>query len=177
MNTCGGIFISKLVLFIALFYSNLLCNDIFAQFTFVGKEISVFNEIPKIMLKEEQHEKAETVLATYHGPITAYGPDCTGCTTGYTASGYYVRNTIYYNDKQYGKIRILAADRSLPFGTIVRISDLNVFAEPVLAIVLDRGSAIGFNKKSYFDLLYKSEKETEFFGRRNATFEVLRRGY
>lgn len=145
-------------------------------FTYVGSEINIFNEIPKI---EETFKNENTikVLATYYGPITAYGPDCTGCTTGYTASGYYVRNNIYYNDKEYGKIRIVAADKSLPFGTIIRISNLNVFDEPVLAIVLDRGSAIGFNRKVYFDLLYKSEKETEFFGKRNATFEVLRKGY
>ena len=177
MNTCGGIIISKLLLLIMLFFANIVNTDDTVNFTFVSKEISIFNEIPKIPVKEEKKEKTEMVLVTYHGPMTAYGPDCVGCTTGYTASGYYVRNNIYYNDKRYGKIRIVAADKSLPFGTIIRIKDLNVFSEPVLAIVLDRGSAIGFNKKSYFDLLYKSEKETEFFGRRNATFEVLRRGY
>ena len=157
-----------------LFLANVLKSNDTTNFTFVGKEISIFDTIPKITIKEE---KTETVLATYHGPITAYGPDCTGCTTGYTASGYYVRNNIYYQDKEYGKIRIVAADKSLPFGTIIRISDLNVFEKPVLAVVLDRGSAIGFNRKVYFDLLYRSEKETEFFGKRNATFEVLRRGF
>ena len=104
------------------------------------------------------------------------GPDCKGC-SGVTASGYNVHNNIYYNDKEYGKIRILAADKSLPFGTIVRIKNLNVFNEPIMAIVLDRGGAIGFNKKVYFDLLYPSEKATNSFGSRQATFEILRRGY
>ena len=158
------------------FFTSLFSSDDTSNFTFVNKEINVFDEIPEIAttLKEE----ANAVLATYHGPITAYGPDCVGCTTGYTASGYYVRNgNIYYNDKEYGKVRIVAADKSLPFGTIIRISDLNVFNDPIIAIVLDRGSAIGFNRRVYFDLLYNSEKETEFFGKRNATFEVLRRGY
>ena len=109
--------------------------------------------------------------------MTAYGPDCIG-SIGYTASGYNVLGgNIYYRDKEYGMVRILAADRSIPFGTIIRISHLDIFDEDILAIVLDRGSAIGFNKKSYFDLLYNSEKETDFFGRRIATFEVLRRGY
>ena len=37
--------------------------------------------------------------------------------------------------------------------------------------------SIGFNKKVYFDLLYKSEKETLSFGKHNATFEVLRLGF
>ena len=154
--------------------TSLLNKD--STFTYVGKEINIFNQIPKVETTFKE-EKTINVLATYHGPMTAYGPDCTGCTTGYTASGYYVRNTIYYNDKEYGKIRIVAADKTLPFGTIIRISDLDIFDEPVIAIVLDRGSAIGFKKKSYFDLLYPSERETSFFGRRNATFEVLRRGY
>lgn len=147
------------------------------DFTFVASEINVFDKVPEIkeVIKEIKEEK---VLDVYHGYITAYGPDCVGCTTGYTASGYYVRNgNIYYNDNDYGKIRIVAADKSLPFGTIVRISGLDIFSEPVIAIVLDRGSAIGFNRKVYFDLLYNSEKETDFFGKRNATFEVLRRGY
>ncbi len=121
--------------------------------------------------------KIEKVFATYYGPMTGYGPDCLGC-SGITASGYNVLNgNIYYYDKDYGKVRIVAADKTLPFGTIIRIKDLNIYQDDVMAIVLDRGSAIGFNKKSYFDLLYKSEKDTNFFGKRYATFEVLRLGY
>ena len=152
-------------------------RDEIYNFTFVAKEINIFKivEIPK---KEEiKTKQVEPVLATYYGPITAYGPDCVGCTTGYTASGYYVRNNIYYMDKDYGKVRIVAADKSLPFGTIVRIKDLDVFKSDVIAIVLDRGSAIGFQRKVYFDLLYENEKKTEFFGKRYATFEILRKGY
>ena len=141
------------------------------KFTYVDKEINIFKKV-------EVKARMEKVLATYNGIITAYGPDCIGCTSGRTASGYKVSNgNIYYHDKKYGKVRIVAADKSLPFGTIVRIKNLSVFKEPILAIVLDRGGAIGFRKKVYFDLLYKSEKETIPFGRRKATFEILRRGY
>lgn len=141
------------------------------KFTYVDKEINIFKKI------EVPKKKVEPVLATYRGLITAYGPDCTGC-TGRTASGYKVSGgNIYYHDKKYGKVRIVASDKSLPFGSIIRIKNLSVFNEPVIAIVLDRGGAIGFNKKVYFDLLYKSEKETSSFGMRRATFEVLRRGY
>lgn len=169
----GGINIKRLFIYILLLGVNFIYifyNDNSFKYTYVDKEINVFKEV--------EIKKEEMVLKTYSGPITAYGPDCKGCTTGKTASGYKVSNgNIYYNDKTYGKIRIVAADKSLPFGTIIRIKDIDLFKEPVLAIVLDRGSAIGFNKKSYFDLLYKSEKETESFGRRNATIEVLRNGY
>ena len=139
----------------------------------------VSNEITDIMFMpleiENKLERVIPVIKTYTGPMTAYGPDCIGC-SGITASGYNVLHNIYYNDKTFGKVRILAADKSLPFGTIIRIHGLKNMDE-ILAIVLDRGSAIGFNKRSYFDLLYQSERETETFGCQNATYEVLRFGY
>ena len=124
--------------------------------------------------------KTIEVLETYVGKMTAYGPDCYGCTSGRTASGQYVMDgNIYYNDPTFGNIRIVAADKSIPFGSIIRISGLSIFSEPILAIVLDRGGMIGFaeGKHSYFDLLYKSEKDAASFGRPTATFELLRRGY
>lgn len=145
------------------------------KIVFVSNEINIFKEI-ELEIQEQIDEVA--AIKTYYGPMTAYGPDCVGCTTGCTASGYNVLNgNIYYNDKTYGKIRIVAADKSLPFGTIIRISGLDIMEESFLAIVLDRGSAIGFNKKSYFDLLYNSEKETLTFGRRYANFDIIRLGY
>ena len=170
MKSRGGIVIRIIILLLYLFFSvgNNLQDD---NFTFVGNEINIFY---KVELPKE--EKTERVLASYYGPMTGYGPDCKGC-IGITASGYNVRNNIYYNDKEYGKVRIVAADKSLPFGTIVRIKNLDFYKNDVIAIVLDRGSAIGFKKKSYFDLLYKSEKETLIFGKRYATFEILRQGY
>ena len=152
-------------------------NNINSNFIYVGEEIKIFKKVEiKEKVNEQKKEKTETVLKTYYGPITSYGPDCKGC-SGITASGYNVKNNIYYNDKKYGKVRILASDKSLPFGTIVRIKDLDIFEEDIIAIVLDRGSAIGFNRKVYFDLLDKSEKKTLTFGKRYATFEILRRGY
>lgn len=121
-----------------------------------------------------------TPLATYTGKITAYGPDCYGCTSGRTASGQYVlEGNIYYNDPTFGNIRIVAADKSIPFGSIIRINGLSISEDPILAIVLDRGGMIGFaeGKHSYFDLLYKSEADASTFGRPTATFELLRSGY
>ena len=119
---------------------------------------------------------------TFEGYVTAYGPDCYGCVSGETASGYNVLNgNIYYNDPTYGTVRIVAADRSLKFGTIVKINGLNISSEPVIAIVLDRGGDIGFNKPKniIFDLLYTSENSSEVrnFGKQYVTAEVLRVGY
>ena len=143
------------------------------KYTYVDKEINIFKELKK---EVKQEEKKDKVIKTYYGNITAYGPDCKGC-SGITASGYNVKNTIYYHDKKYGKVRIVAADKSIPFGTIVRIKNLTGFSSPVIAIVLDRGSAIGFNRRAYFDLLYKSERDSLSFGIQKTTFEILRNGY
>lgn len=118
--------------------------------------------------------KEEEVFDVFYGTITAYVSYCEGC-IGITASGYDVRHTIYYNDYEYGKIRIIAADSSIPFGTIIRISDIG---EDVIAIVLDRGGAIGFDNFSQADLLCIDEYVSYKFGKKqNAKFEILRWGY
>lgn len=116
----------------------------------------------------------EEVFDVFYGTITAYVSYCEGC-IGITASGYDVRHTIYYNDYEYGKIRIIAADSSIPFGTIIRISNIG---EDVIAIVLDRGGAIGFGNFSQADLLCIDEYVSYNFGKKqNAKFEILRWGY
>jgi len=117
------------------------------------------------------------VTATYSGLVTAYGPDCYGCGSGQTATGYNVSNgNIYYNHPTYGSIRIVAGDRSI-LRKVVRITGLNISSEPILAIVLDTGGDIGFNKPKgiILDLLFTSEKSQEVlnFGMQRATVEVL----
>ena len=73
------------------------------------------------------------------------------------------------------KIRIIAADSSLPFGTIIKISNIG---EEITAIVLDRGGAIGFNNFSQADLLCENLSFSYKFGKKNnAKFEVLRYGF
>lgn len=144
------------------------------KFKYVLEPKYIYNFESYNKIKESENKKS--VLSTFFGTITGYGPDCDGC-IGITASGYDVRNTIYYEDKTYNKVRILAADKSIPFGTIIKISNIKNY-EDFLGIVLDRGSAIGFNKYSQIDLLFSNEKETYEFGRiNNVTFEILREGY
>lgn len=121
-------------------------------------------------------KKENEVLDKFTGTITGYGPDCDGC-IGITASGYDVRNTIYYNDKTYDNVRVLAADKSLPFGTIIKVSNLKNYND-FIGIVLDRGSAISFDGFSQIDLLFESENYSYNFGRKeNVIFEILRLGY
>lgn len=106
------------------------------------------------------------------GKMSGYGPDCAGC-GGYVAYGKYVGNgNIYYNDSEYGNVRIVAGDKKYKFGTIVKIND------SMLAIVLDRGGSIGIGKKFLFDLLYESEAEANKNGvSNNVKFEILRNGF
>ncbi len=118
----------------------------------------------------------EESLESYSGFLSGYGPDCYGCTSLHTASGYYVGDgNIYYEDETYGQIRIVAGDKSYPFGTIVKLQNTEI--DPFYAIVLDRGSAIGKDKKIQFDLLFPSEKDTVVFGLNEVQVDVLRLGY
>lgn len=143
-------------------------------------------EAPKVEEKQEEVVKKEEpvknyveeepvseVIKTYTGTLTGYGPDCSGC-SGNTASGYYVGNTITYNDATYGTVRIVAADKSIPFYSIVRISNVPGM-DTITAIVLDTGGAVGFGKATLFDLLFASESST-MHKTYNVKFEILRWG-
>jgi len=172
-------YIIAFILLLIPIVNNANDNVVDVNYRYVGVEINKAFEVVETSFGPytgSDNEKNE-VIRSYYGPMTAYGPDCVGC-IGITTSGYNVLDgKIFYNDEEFGNIRILAADRSLPFGTIIRITGLKDYPNGLLAIVLDRGSAIGFNKRSYFDLLYKSEYETLTFGCQYATFEILRMGY
>ncbi len=114
----------------------------------------------------------------FKGTLTGYGPDCPGC-GGHVACwpNPDVRNgNIYYKDKEFGKIRILAADQSIPCGSIIHIKNFKFVPDKeFIGIVLDRGSAIvGLT----MDLLYPSEADTVIIGRqRNIEFNILRWGW
>lgn len=129
------------------------------------------------------------VLAVYDGTVTAYGPDCVGC-SGVTASGYKVAErvsgvltsiTTTYNDSEFGEVRVLAAANSLfPYGSILRITGNRIDGE-IIGIVLDTGGAMRnawAQGNVLVDVLFESEKDQAVydFGRQNVTFEVLRYG-
>lgn len=152
--------------------------------------------IEEVSAGEDSSYELETIIETYTGILTGYGPDCVGCgnfNTGkvVTASGYHVSNivdgaiepafTITYDDEEYGEIRIVAADANIPFYSIVRIT-VPGWEEPIIAIVLDRGSTVGFENcrsergcLTQFDLLHPTEAES--LGKtKNVKFELLRSG-
>lgn len=111
--------------------------------------------------------------------ITGYGYDCRGCTSGKTKTGYDITETIYYEDPTFGQVRIVAADKSIPFYSIVRLSNL-VGIDPIIAIVLDHGGTIGFENKFDFDLLCDNEaianKTIDPSVQNKVVYELLRSG-
>lgn len=148
-----------------------------------GIKISADTEEEAVFVKEPTNEVIAIGAAeseTFTGEVTAYGPDCKNCSGMVRCKPYQdVRNgNIYYNDDaDYKNLRIVAADSSMPCGTIVKISGLvkgkDIIEEPIIAIVLDRGSAI---KGNILDLLFESEEEAFPIGRQSVKIDVLRWG-
>ncbi len=140
----------------------------------IGKDEVVDEEKLPTPPKEEVYIPPITVGSTFNGTMSGYGSDVEG--SGYTYSGYYIRDTIYYNDSTYGELRILAGDSSIPMGTVIEVSNSN--AGNFTGIVLDTGRNIGFGRVYDFDLLFKTSREAINYGvSRNATFKILRVGY
>ena len=139
----------------------------------------VKEEAPK---KEESNSTPLTpdfsdrvAIETFTGNLTGYGPNCVGC-SGKTSTGYVLTQNIYYEDAEFGSVRIVAADKYFPFYSIIRISGVPGM-DSFLAIVLDRGGNVGFDKGTLFDLAFSTEKDPNILGlTRNVKFEVLRRG-
>ena len=145
-------------------------------------------EVNKEEVKEETIEKEESnvipltpdfidrvAIETFTGNLTGYGPNCVGC-SGKTSTGYDLTQNIYYEDAEFGIVRIVAADKYFPFYSIIRISGVPGM-DSFLAIVLDRGGNVGFDKGTLFDLAFSTEKDPNILGlTRNVKFEVLRSG-
>lgn len=150
------------------------------------KTLFLFNSLET---KDEEADFSDKkALETFIGSLTGYGPDCYGC-GGRTSTGYDLRENIYYDDAEYGTIRIVAADKYFPFYSIIRISNVPGM-EPFIAIVLDRGGDVGWYRNSgsgeimfdsqkgtLFDLAFTTEKDPNILGKtNNVKFEVLRSG-
>ena len=145
----------------------------------VEEEVSKYSQEKECITEEVSspvEEEVSDVLETQIGSLSGYGPDCVGC-SGFLASGLDVRSgNIYYSDSTYGSVRILAVDKSYPYGTIVRVKNSRL--SEFIGIVLDRGGAVGFGKSHLFDLLYQTSSEAlKNEVSYNTTFEILRYGY
>lgn len=141
---------------------------------------SISKALDRTVIQETQNEiyKKGTYnpIYTFKGELTGYVGDCPLC-TGYLACPprtNVLKKGIYYTDKTYGKIRIVASSRKYPCGTIVRFNVKKLSDEPIVAIILDRG--VGGN---VLDLLSDSKDYAiKKVGRvRNLNVEVLREGW
>lgn len=115
-------------------------------------------------IKKKKSRSNDLKIGKYK--ITHYGSDCKGC-SGITASGYNVKDTIYYNDSTYGFVRIVAM-KNISLYSIIKI---NYKGSELIAIVLDRGVGTGI-----IDLLVENEKQANKLGITYSNIEILRSG-
>lgn len=144
--------------------------------------INVITEKQKAITYEKKKKERQKAIqklyqpiSTFVGTLTGYSADCPGCSGNLACTGTSVKNNgIYYNDKTYGKIRIVATSASYPCGTIIRFNHSSVSSKPVIAIALDRG--VSGNK---VDLLAESSSYAlNYIGSSyNKKFEILRLGW
>lgn len=145
----------------------------------------------KVLIEAESAhiEKGTGAYGEFQGVITGYGPDCkTGCTGILycpTKQGKYINlyDGIYYEDEEYGSVRILAAAvAKFPCGTIIEVATGK--EEPFLGIVMDTGSAMRSALKRgvvHIDVAFETERDpkvskiTDFSG--NVKYSVQRWGY
>lgn len=130
-------------------------------------------EKPKPVEEKKEMQTVKKSYSTLTGILTGYGADCPLCNGTLACKPkykVYKNNVVTYPDSTYGNVRIVASSKKMPCGSIVRFK---FNSQTMTAIVLDRG-VLGNN----LDLLMTSEDEAaRVVGRRNITYEVLRRGW
>lgn len=111
---------------------------------------------------------------SFIGKLVHYGPDCPECGGHLGCNGQDARNgNIYYNDKEFGKIRIVAMSASVPCGSIIKINVAAYDKDGMYAIVLDRGVS-----GPMVDLLKTSSRARSPVSTVNGvTFDIVRYGY
>lgn len=132
-------------------------------------------------------EKGTGKYGEYTGALTEYGPDCYGCDpNGYTycatKNGTWhslTKDGIYYEDYEYGKVRILAAyTGEFPCGTIIEIN--NSEKDGLIGVVLDTGGGmINAYRTGWtlIDLAYESQSSVEMPINKKTSFSVKRWGW
>ena len=135
--------------------------------------VTVIDGDDVFQLREAQNEiryVGAGATGQYYGNLTGYGPDCYGCNGLGNLACRVDHNLVadgkYYDDDDYGLVRIVAAPRqklengrAFSCGTIV---EMTVDEQKITAIVLDRGGALNacFSQGVIvFDLAFASEAE------------------
>lgn len=152
-----------------------------------NQELKVVQEV-----KNKVIEKGTGAYGIYKGRLSGYGPDCTGCTgsgnlackTKAKTVHSLVKDGIYYNDDEYGKVRIVAAAlKGFPCGTIIEITKPG--KDPFMAVVMDTGASMSnawHDGIIWMDLAYSTQKDKTVFGvdgltGTNIKFSVQRWGW
>ena len=152
-----------------------------------GKDgVIYYNDDGTIVLEEVVDE--EVIIGTgkngeYTGVMTGYGPDCSTCSgRGYVScktedkkNFNLINDGVYYNDDEYGEVRVLAAALSeFPCGTIVEVKSSNL--GDFTGIVMDTGYTMRQQLKNgvyHFDVAYETEKNEEIKKATNMSGEVI----
>lgn len=155
------------------------------------QEIETNEIIEKTMQEKENEivEKGTGPSGDFIGKLTGYGAGCPGCSSVanvacHTKTGNnhsLVNDGIYYQDDEYGKVRILsAAAAKFPCGTIIEV--VKNGKEPFYGVVLDRGGTMNSewaNGRVHIDLAYESNNMvgTDDLTGININFKVKRWGW
>lgn len=132
------------------------------------------SEEEKEIVQQPVYEEKSDVLKSYTGKMSFYNANCTGC-SGITSTGIDVSDgRLYYYDNNYGNVRIIAAGPEIKKWSIVRLKNTSLGSN-VLAIVLDRGGAIGEGRTFLIDMLTNSDEKKDGV-EKDIVVEVIRDG-
>lgn len=147
----------------------------------------------KVTLEPVVHEEIQVGTGAYgvfNGIMTGYGPDCDTCDgKGYVACRTVdkkdfnlIEDGIYYEDAEFGKVRVLAAALSVfPCGTIVEVDSSNL--GKFTGIVLDTGYGMRKSLENgiyHFDVAYTTESDemvAKTTNKKGVTYSVQRWGW
>lgn len=117
-----------------------------------------------------------TPKSTFIGSLTGYSGDCPRCSgiLGCKPRTNVLEKGIFFDDEEYGTVRIVASSKKYPCGSILRFTVDKISSEPIIAVVMDRG--VGGDS---IDLLTENaDYAKNYVGRnRNQNFEILRFGW
>ena len=132
------------------------------------------SEEEKEIVQQPVYEEKSDVLKSYTGKMSFYNANCTGC-SGITSTGIDVSDgRLYYYDNNYGNVRIIAAGPEIKKWSIVRLKNTSLGSN-ILAIVLDRGGAIGEGRTFLIDMLTNSDEKKDGV-EKDIVVEVIRDG-